>query len=149
MVSFKVDWVLVNELAIGRAPTKQIHLEALSNEGIKSILSLCSKEETGSYIDLEKFFITKRYVLPDHKSGRMPKLEELEKALSYLEDLKNNGPVYVHCVAAMERSPLICMSWLVKKHKISPTEALDYMMQIHKGTSPLPGQLSLLNKILS
>lgn len=147
MTSFKIDWVLVNELAVGRAPTREVHLEVLVNDGIKSILSLCSEEEIGSSLNLGKSFITRRYILPDHKSGRMPKLEELEKALSYLEDLLKNGPVYVHCVAAMERSPLICMSWLVKKHNISPTEALDYMMQIHKGTSPLPGQLSLLNRI--
>ena len=144
---FTFNWVLVNRLAMGSAPKSEGNIKMLKSQNINSILSLCSEEEVGSSLNLGKLFITKRYILPDHKSGRMPKLEELEKALSYLEDLLKNGPVYVHCVAAMERSPLICMSWLVKKHNISPTEALDYMMQIHKGTSPLPGQLSLLNRI--
>ena len=144
---FKVNWVLVNELAIGKAPTTESHSQLLKEEGIKSILSLCSIEESKPELDLNKFFITKRYVLPDHKSGRLPKIEEINKTILFLEELIQKGPVFIHCVAAMERSPLICMSWLVKKHKLSPIEALDYMMQVHKGTSPLAGQLSLLNKV--
>ncbi|MCR8538811.1 MAG: dual specificity protein phosphatase family protein [Prochlorococcus marinus CUG1439] len=147
MSSFKVDWVLVNELAIGKAPTKESHIQLLKNEGIIAILSLCSIKESLTKLDLNRFFIAKRYVLPDHRSGRLPKIDEINETLLYLEELIQKGPVFVHCVAAMERSPLICMSWLVKKHKLSPVEALDYMMQVHKGTSPLAGQLSLLNKI--
>ena len=47
----------------------------------------------------------------------------------------------------MERSPLVCIAWLIRNEKLSLQQALDYMMQVHKGTNPLPGQLKLLEEI--
>ena len=57
------------------------------------------------------------------------------------------GAVYIHCVAAMERSPLVCLAWLVQEHNLKPARALDYLMQVHPGTNPLPGQLALLQEL--
>ena len=144
----KIDWVLINELAIGKAPTTQAHIQQLSKCNIKAILSLCSAEEACYPESLEEHFNCKRIVLPDHQSGRSPTLKELHQALDILADLLNKyGAVFVHCVAAMERSPLVCMGWLVKNHKMSHQRALDYMMETHKGTNPLPGQLALLKDL--
>ena len=72
---------------------------------------------------------------------------ELEQALTTLAELRQQGPVYVHCVAAMERSPLVCLAWLVRRHGLTPHRALDYLMQVHPGTNPLPGQLALLSEL--
>ena len=47
----------------------------------------------------------------------------------------------------MERSPLVCLGWLVQQHNMSPNNALDYLMQQHPGTNPLPGQLKLLEQL--
>ena len=144
---FTLDWILVEELAIGPAPRKARHLDTLRSEGIKGILSLCHESEVTKLEDMNKQFFCKRTVLPDHKSGRMPKLGELKNALKILKEMKEVGPIFVHCVAAMERSPLVCMAWLVKEKGLSMDEALDYMMQIHPGTNPLPGQLELIKLI--
>ncbi|WP_115120292.1 dual specificity protein phosphatase family protein [Synechococcus sp. UW105] len=142
---FRIDWVLVNELAIGPAPRAERHLARLEEEGVKAILSLCSLDEAPPPSGLENKFSCKRLVLPDHRSGRMPELSELIEALSLLEELQQqHGTVFVHCVAAMERSPLVCLGWLVCKQCLSPETALDYLMQVHPGTNPLPGQLALL-----
>ena len=146
---FRIDWVLVNQLAIGPAPRAEHHLNRLREEGIRCIFSLCSTDEAVPPEGLDDGFCTKRFVLPDHRVGRLPMLEELETALEYLADLKQQGPVFVHCVAAMERSPLVCLGWLVKEHNMSPQRALDYLMQQHPGTNPLPGQLSLLQELRS
>jgi protein-tyrosine phosphatase len=89
-------------------------------------------------------FVHQRCVLPDHRTGRLPQLYELKAALDALAALHQQGPVYVHCVAAMERSPLVCLAWLVSRHGQPPERALDYLMQVHPGTNPLPGQLALL-----
>ena len=144
---FRVDWVLVDQLAIGPAPKTDQHLERLREEGICCILSLCSTDEATPPSSLNNGFCAERYVLPDHRAGRLPTLNELETALEYLAELQQKGPVFVHCVAAMERSPLVCLGWLVKKHNLSPQHALDYMMQQHPGTNPLPGQLALLHEL--
>ena len=144
---FLFNWVLTNELAIGNAPKNNEALEKLKKQKIKSIISLCSEEEAKLVDNIQNLFFCNRIILPDHKSGRYPSLDELLKVLNVIEKLKNNGPIFVHCVAAMERSPLVCMGWLIREHGLEPLEALEYMMQIHKGTSPLQGQLDLLKKL--
>ena len=141
---FQVDWVLIDELAIGPAPRKKQHLDRLHELGVKGILSLCSTTEAEPPEKIEQSFQTRRIVLPEPRAGPMPSTHELKSAVENLRELLNNGPVFVHCVAAMERSPLVCLGWLVKVHRMNPDRALDYLMQQHPGTNPLPGQLKLL-----
>jgi hypothetical protein len=144
---FRINWVLVDQLAIGPAPRAERHLDRLREAGIKCVLSLCAPEEATPPAELGEGFRTSRYVLPDHRAGRLPTLAELETALRQLAELQQQGPVFVHCVAAMERSPLVCLAWLVRQHRMSPERALDYLMQQHPGTNPLPGQLALLHEL--
>ena len=145
---FRFNWLLANELAIGTAPKRDSNLERLLNEGIKSILCLCSQEEVKMEGNMFNQFSVKRVVLPDHRAKRLPEPDELKKALDALADLRSKGPVFVHCLAAMERSPLVCLGWLIREHSMSVEDALDYMMQTHPGTNPMPGQLALLRNPL-
>ena len=145
MARFQIDWVLIDELAIGPAPRAERHVFRLQDAGVKAVLSLCSKEEASPPPTIEQHFVCSRFVLPDHRSGRLPEPTELLEALNLLAQLhQNHGSVFVHCIAAMERSPLVCLAWLVQHQGLSPEAALDYLMQVHPGTNPLPGQLALL-----
>ncbi|MCP9941525.1 dual specificity protein phosphatase family protein [Cyanobium sp. ATX 6E8] len=144
---FRLDWVLVQELAVGPAPRAERHLERLTEAGVTAVLSLCSEQEAPPPAGLESRFECRRLVLPDHRVERLPELAQLEQALEALAELRAKGPVYVHCVAAMERSPLVCLAWLVRRHGLTPQRALDYLMQVHPGTNPLPGQLALLAQL--
>ena len=144
---FKVNWVLNQELAVGTAPQKQKHLKKLADEGIKSILSLCDENELKNDLNLAELFDHKRYVLPDHKTGKILSTIELNESLVILKDLLKSGPVFVHCYAAVERSPLVCMAWLIKEHHLTLQQSLDYLMQANSGTNPLPGQLRVLKEI--
>ena len=146
---FNIDWVLINELALGPAPTKDRHIRVLEKEGIKSILSLCSQKEAPPPKDLNKKFITRRVILPDHKTSESPSLNELVTALNTLKELYEYKPVFVHCVASIERSPLVCLGWLIRENGLNQDRALEYLMQIHPRTNPLPKQLQLLNKSLT
>ena len=144
---FKINWILNEELAVGTAPQKQKDLEKLADEGIKSIFSLCDENEVKNDLNLDEFFEHKRYVLPDHKTGKILSSFELKESLEILRNLLKSGPVVVHCYAAVERSPLVCMAWLIRNHNLTPTQALDYLMNIHIGTNPLPEQLRLLKLV--
>ena len=144
---FRINWVLVDELAIGPAPRAERHLDRLEDQGIRAVLSLCSEQEAPPPPELYSRFACTRLVLPDHRAARLPDPPELAAALEALADLRRHGPVFVHCVAAMERSPLVCLAWLVSRHGQSPQAALDYLMQVHPGTNPLPGQLKLLDQL--
>jgi len=90
-----------------------------------------------------------RYPLPDHRHGRSPELHELQRALELLRSLRSDGEVVlVHCVAGVERSPLLVLAWLIDARKLSFTSALDYLMEVHPGTNPLPGQLAVLRELV-
>ena len=144
---YSLDWVLINELAISQAPRKLSDLKTIEREGIISILTLCAVSEVKLPEELETMFYTKRIVLPDHKYKRNMNIDEINKVLDVLSELLTSGPVLVHCVAAVERSPLICMGWLIRNKGLSLQEALDYLMQIHPRTSPLSSQIKILNSI--
>ena len=149
MINYNFDWVLVNQLAIGPAPKNDIALKKLEENNIVSILSLCSVEEALPPKDIEKKFQCFRLVLPDHKSKNLITINEINKTLDKVEMIINNGPLLIHCLAGIERSPLICMGWLMKKHSLTFEEALIYLMDVHKGTNPLPNQLTILREALS
>jgi hypothetical protein len=144
---FRVSWVLVDELAVGPAPRAERHLDRLEQEGVKAVFSLCGLQEAPTPPGLEQRFVCDRLVLPDHRSGRAPQLAELEQALTVLAELRQHGPVFVHCLAAMERSPLLCLAWLVRSQGLSPQRALDYLQQQHPGTNPLPEQWRVLQQL--
>ena len=83
---FKMNWILNQELAVGTAPQKQKDLEKLADEGIKSIFSLCGENEVKNDLNLDKLFEHKRYVLPDHKTGKIISSIELNEALAILRN---------------------------------------------------------------
>lgn len=143
---FRISWVLTNALAVGPAPRALRHLERLAAEGVKAVLSLASQEEAPLPAVLEHRFAWRRLVLPDHRSQRVVLPEELAEALALLAELRAQGPVFVHCLAAMERSPLVCLAWLMQERRLSRDQALDYLMQVHPGTNPLPEQLAALER---
>ena len=144
---FKINWILNDELAVGTAPQKQKHLKKLADEGIKSIFSVCGENEVKSDLNLDELFDHERYVLPDHKTGKILSSIELNESLVILKNLLKSGPVFVHCYAAVERSPLVCMAWLIKEHHLTLQQSLDYLMQTNPGTNPLPGQLRALKEL--
>ena len=141
---FRFTWVLRDQLALGPAPFKPSHLDRLHAEGIRGVLSLCDPQEHPQLAALPQLFRTARVVLPDHRSGRPPTEAELQAAIQALAELRQEGPVYVHCLASMERSPLVCLAWLMRERGLSRLEALDYLAQTHPGTNPLPEQLAVL-----
>ena len=73
---FLFNWVLTNELAIGNAPKNEDALKKLKKEEIKSVISLCSEEESKLADNIQNLFDCNRIILPDHKSGRYPSLDE-------------------------------------------------------------------------
>ena len=148
-MSLSFDWVIKNELAVGKSPKLEKDLDFLKTKGIKSVLSLCSDEEGQIHSGIKTIFNYQQFILPDHKKDKSITSEHLEKAINNLSYLIKNKPVYVHCVASVERSPLVCMAWLLKTNYLTPIEALEYMNHTHKLTNPLPGHLATLNELFA
>lgn len=144
---FIFRWVLINELAIGNVPENSINLNFLEKKGIKSILTLCSEED---FVTPDKDILNIkliRYVLPDHRSSKEISDTQILDCLQILNNNMINGPVFVHCKAGMERSPLICMAWLMYKKNLSLTQSLAYLMQVHQSTNPISEHLKILENL--
>ena len=93
---------------------------------------------------VQKSFNFIRIVLPDHKHDRSITFKEIEDSISTLVNLLEGGKVYVHCYAGLERSPLICMGYLIYKKNLNLVESLEYIMSINPGSSPMQNNLNQL-----
>ena len=141
---FKFNWVLFHELAIASAPSKEENLEYIYNQGIKSIFTLCSEDEINLPNNISQQFCHRRLILPDHSYKINLKHDDIKKALDIMDELMGKGSVLVHCYAGIERSPLICIAWLMKRKDLDIDESLRYLMEVNPGTNPMPKQLNLL-----
>ena len=145
--SFKVNWVLVEELALGPSPKNKDNLKMLHSYGIKNVVSLCEPNELELITELEKQFNFISYPLPDHRYKIKPKLKDINNILDCIKENNHFGPTYVHCFAGIERSPLVCISWLIRECSFDLETSLQYIMKINPRTCPLDYQLDVLKKI--
>ena len=143
---FNFNWVLINELAVGNLPITNDAIKILKQNKIISVLTLCSKDESIELERISKIFNYRNITLPDHRYNYDLQKQDIINTLEVLSELIKLGPVFVHCVAAMERSPIISMAWLIKSKKLNTEQALDYLMQVNPGTNPLPIQLKVLRE---
>ena len=147
--NFSIKWILFNEIAISSAPFKKEEFELIKENGISSILCLCNEQEYPNIDQLNQTRLTIiRKPLPDHRTNKLPDFREYEDVILEIEKLKKDGPVLIHCLYAIERSPMICLIYLVIFKKISFYEALDYLMSVHKKTNPSSTQLNHLKKFI-
>ena len=82
--------------------------------------------------------------MPDHHSRRLATTSEIQNAVNILDKLLRDGPVFMHCHASVERSPLISVAYLMKKRNLNCIQAYEYVKQQNKTTNVL---LEQLNKI--
>ena len=141
---FEFDWVLKNKLALGSAPKLEENIISLKKNNVKFILNLCSENEYKVCTSLTKSFKYKRYSLPDHKSKRNIEFSEIIECIKILKSNYGKGPIFVHCLASIERSPIICLAWLIFNNKINFEDAYIYLSQKHKITNPLNRQLKVI-----
>ena len=107
---------------------------------LRNEFDLC-KIDYDSQLALYKEFNTVNSGLPDHNSKRFATKNEIEKAVNNLEKLLLNGPVFMHCHAAIERSPLISVAYLIKTKRLNLIQAYEYVKQQNKTTNVLMEQL--------
>ena len=106
------NWILKNKLAIGTACRNDDDYFLLKRGGIKSILDLRNDYDFLKFNNNFDFrfiddFKYVNFQLPDHNSKRLATSLEINQGINSLSELILNGPVFMHCHAGVERSPLI------------------------------------------
>ena len=146
---FIFNWILINKLAVGTSPIKESDIKLLKEKKVKNILGLCSEEEIRWNDNIKDSFSCFRIILPDSNQNILPTKEELKTAFNLLKDLVNNDITFVHCVASMERSPLLCIMFVMDNYNISLEEALDFVQRVHSNTNPTNDQLLCITNYIS
>jgi len=145
---FLFNWILNGKLAIGTSPTKKNDINILKENKISNILGLCSDKEISWHKEVTKNFLCKRIEIPDSKYVNLATLKELEFLYINFKELVNKNPTFVHCYASIERSPLICIMYIMEKYKLNLEDSLDYVVRVHPSTNPTNKQLNLINKFM-
>jgi atypical dual specificity phosphatase len=141
-------WIIDRQLAVGPIPDAALH-DQLLNAGFKSILTLCDETEGTLYSEVPKNFNWQRLVLPDshYEESLIP--DHLAKAVGIVHTaITEAAPIYVHCLAGMERSPSVCVSYLCLHQGMEVWEALNWVKQRNARTSLSPSQVQAIQTLV-
>ena len=146
------NWILINQFAIGTPFITEEEKSFLEEKGIITILDLRNNNDfllhdQKKYLRNIKDFKYKNLQLPDHNSKRLVKREEIINAVETLSNLMIQGPVFMHCHAAVERSPLVSVAFLHLKKRLSLIQSCDYVKQQNTSSSISMEQLKIINFI--
>jgi len=109
---YPLTWV-TPQLAVGHAPMSYAELDSIRNQGIKAIMNLCMEIAELARFEQEQGFEV--YFLPIRDEG-FPELEELEKALDWLDESIYLGKkVLIHCRHGIGRTGTVVFSYLLRK----------------------------------
>ena len=145
---FIFNWILINQLAVGTSPIDSENIIFLKKKKVKNIIGLCSIEEIQWHENLYKNFHCERIVLADSRKDKLPNKKDLLKTFYTLRDSINDNITFIHCFASIERSPLICIMYIMYKYKLNMEDALDYVRRKHKYTNPTNSQLSHVKEVM-
>ena len=141
-------WILPQQLAVGPIPNDAIQTQLLQS-GIQAVLTLCGEQEGNLPIGFAERFQWRRLMLPDSHYDEAMQPIALQEAVDYLaETIAAQKPTYVHCLAGMERSPTVCVTYLCLHQKMPVWEALKWVKDCNPRTSITSEQLQVIQKVL-
>jgi predicted protein tyrosine phosphatase len=142
------SWVIPGKLAVGGLPRAEDHLR-LATANIRVVLSLCAEIEGCLPETITRDFSCLRLILPDQYYTTQLKGHQLAKAVEIVhQSLEHQLPVYVHCLAGIERSPTVCIAYLCLYQNLELWEALNWVKQVHPSAMPNESQLRALREFL-
>jgi hypothetical protein len=143
-----ISWLRTRRLAIGPMPRSPHHWLILQQQGVQSIFSCCEQEE-GPWQPPQEW-PQQRFPLPDHRNPNAMTSAMLDQAINAALDLYRSGaPLYLHCWAGMERSPLVAIGLLCRAESLNLFEALAQVRSQHPIAKPLIPHLLILETLLA
>ncbi len=143
-----LDWVIPGKLAVGGLPQPGDQ-ERLAQANIQVILSLTAPIEADLPPEVAQHFRCARVSLPDSRYEVNLRVERLAKAVDLVHrSLSQQLPIYVHCLAGIERSPMVCIAYLCRYHELDLWEAVNWLKQVRPCASPTMAQLQVLQDLL-
>lgn len=144
------SWVLTNRLALGPLPSSEAHWQQLDAVGLRSRFSCCYPEEQTGLPSPPPHWSSGGSPLPDHREQEPLQVEQLALALKAAEQMmQRSGPLYLHCLAGMQRSPLLAIGLAARQRGMPLLTALDWVRRCHPASTPLYSHLDVLEQVLA
>ena len=142
------SWILTNQLAIGPRPITPFHWQQLEEAGLRGRFSCCYPQEEEILLP-PPGWISAGVSLPDHRKQEVLRSERLIEALTVAEQLMEQGaPIYLHCLAGIERSPLLAVGLTARSRQIDLYAALDWVRRCHPPALPIYEHLEMMDQVL-
>lgn len=144
----RLSWIIPGKLAVGGLP-QSADSSILAREKIKVVLSLCAQSEGSLPEEIVQKFRCLRFILPDshYILGLQP--SQLEQVVELIHThIQSQQPVYVHCLAGVERSPTACIAYLCLHHDMELWEAINRVKQAHPNARPTEGQVQAIRDLI-
>lgn len=143
-----LNWVIPGKLAVGALPQPGDR-QRLEQANIKVILSLTAPVEADWPPEIAQHFRCARISLPDSRYTINLRVERLAKAVDLVHrSLSQQLPIYVHCLAGIERAPMVCIAYLCSYHDLDLWEAVNWLKQVRPCASPTMAQLQVVQELL-
>lgn len=133
---------------MGRLPRLEDELD-LRQANIKVIFSLCAPQEGALPAAFAQQFHCRRYVLPDSHYKTPLEVNQIAAVAKIINSyLQKESPVYVHCLAGMERSPSACVAYLCRHQGLELWEALHWVKQVNRRTQLTNAEVKVLREFV-
>jgi atypical dual specificity phosphatase len=141
-------WVIPQQIAIGSLPTAELY-PVMMTAGIKAILTLCTEAEGQPTPEMQSSFQCIRHALPDSYAAETLQPHSLAKAVAIVHQFVTaRQPLYVHCLAGIERSPTVCAAYLCLHQGLQPWEALHCLRQVNPKTHLIDSQIQAIQQLV-
>jgi predicted protein tyrosine phosphatase len=143
-----LSWIIPGKLAVGGLP-RPSDCAILTREKIKVVLSLCAQSEGTLSEEIVQKFRCLRFILPDshYILGLQP--NQLERVVELIHNhIQAQQPIYVHCLAGIERSPTACIAYLCLYQDMELWEAINRVKQAHPNAKPTEGQVQVIRDLI-
>lgn len=144
------SWVLTNTLAVGPLPSSEAHWQQLDAVGLRSRFSCCYPVEQAGLPPPPPHWSSGGSPLPDHREQEPLQAQQLALALEAAEQMmERSAPLYLHCLAGMQRSPLLAVGLAARQRNMPLLMALDWVRRCHPAATPLYSHLEVLEQVLA
>jgi atypical dual specificity phosphatase len=106
---------------VGALPlTKKSVRKLRDDHNVRSVINCCNECTRGASWYADEDIEELRLAVPDFGE---PSLEDVWRALAFINERKDAGTIYVHCKAGRARSVIIVLCYLMQERGIGPDEA--------------------------
>jgi atypical dual specificity phosphatase len=144
-----MSWVIPAKLAVGGFPKPGDGGELLQSN-IKVVLSVCAESEGTLPKDITEKFKCLRLVLPDRFYTTELTAELLAQAVEIVrEQIENDLPIFIHCLAGVERSPTVAIAYLCRYQKLELWEAMNWVKSVHPSSMPSTSEIRAMRDYIA